>query len=298
MVLNKAGKKLYISAPRAALPLLFLALSSMPSLCPAQEAAAVLSRGSGLYFHTFLSFQKALGRPITAFDLSKEKPQLSRDLKAVVAFGSKAANFDYPAKIKVIYLLAPGYTAEGPKGRFTRISSRPDPALAIDAYLKLQPGLKRLAVFFKEPARETYLSELVAAAELRGVAIVPVGLTSAAEMPDQLRTLSGKADAIWLLPDPALITKVSLQVLAQFSCSNKVPYYAPSGGLADLGAAGAVAPDLNEIGNTAASALQQILSGKTQPGTIYLKSAETTINPEFINRCGLQIKLPSGKGAE
>ena len=290
-VMKKPGKQIFEAGSRALLPLILAFLSFMPSYCRAQEAAAVLSKGSGLYFDAFMVFQKALGRPVTPFDLSVKKPVLPGDLKAVVAFGSRAAAFEYPAGAKVIYLLSPGYTPRNAGGRFTAVSALPEPAQAVEAYKKLQPGLKRLAVFISKTSRSSYIAELSAAAKPRGVVIIPVALGGPGEFPDKLRALAGKTDAFWLLPEPALIDKTSLLVLADFSCSNKLPFYAPSGGLSEMGAAAAFAPGLDAVGAAAAAALEKALSGGPLPETIYVPHSEMTINGAFIKKCGLPVRL-------
>ena len=296
--MKKQTKRISAPGGRAVLPLLLLALSVLaPAAGYAQEAAAVLSKGSGLYFETYLAFQKTLGRPVTAFDLSEKKPNLPQDLRAVVAFGSRAADFEYPSGVKVIYLLAPGYAARSSGGRFSAVSALPEPAQALETYKKLQPGLKRLAVFLAKPSRSAYIGELAAAARPLGVEIIPVGLGGPGEFPDKLRALAGKIDAFWLLPEPALINKTSLMILAEFSCSNKLPFFAPSGGLSEFGAAAAFAPDFSEEGSAAAAALEQALSGHALPETIYVARSELTLNEPFIKKCGLPVVLPAAEAA-
>lgn len=295
--MRKPIGSLFTPGCRAALAPLILAFCCFaPAECGAQQAA-VLPKRSGLYLETFLAFEKAFGSPVTAFDLSAEKPLLQQDLKAVVAFGSKAAAFEYPARTKVICLLAPGYRAKKNAGRFIKISVLPEASQVMAAYKKLQPGLKRLAVLFKKPEPGSYISELTAAAKRRGLEIIPVGLNGPGEFPDKLRGLAGKIDAFWLLPDPALINRTSLMVLAEFSCSNKLPFYAPSGGLTELGAAASFAPNSDETAVTAAWALEKALAGEALTGDIYIPRSELIINEPFIIKCGLPIKLPPAGGA-
>ncbi|HBA60665.1 MAG TPA: hypothetical protein DCZ92_07570 [Elusimicrobia bacterium] len=298
-MLKKETERIITSVRRAALPPLLAALCLFaPAAVRAQEAAAVLSKGSGLYFETFLAFQKALGRPITSSDLSKEKPRFRSDLKAAVAFGSLAAAFEYPPRTKVIYLLAPGYRPKTTGGRFTKIAALPEPAQALAAYRELQPGLKRLAVLFDTRSAGAYPSELAAAAAPFGIEIIPVSLAGPSEFPDKLRGLAGKADAFWLLPEPGLINRTSLMVLSEFSCSSRMPFYAPSGGLTELGAAAAFAPNFSEAGAAAAEALKKALAGKPLPEKIYVPRPELTINEPFIKKCGLPIKLPAAGEAK
>lgn len=296
-MLKRTRQSLSPLRKRAAAPLLLAWFAMAPAAAPAQEAAAVLSKGSGLYFETFLAFQKALGRPITSFDLSKDKPRFESGLKAAVTFGATAAAFDYPPKARIISLLAPGFRPKNESGRFTKISTLPEPAQAIAAYKELQPGLKRLAVLFNKNSAGNYASVLSGAAKPFGVEILPVGLGGPLEFPDKLRELEGKADAFWLLPEPALINKTSLMVLAEFSCSNKIPFYAPSGGLSELGAAASFAPTFAEAAATAAEALEKALAGKPLPDTIYVARSELTVNAAFVAKCGLAIKLPAAGGA-
>lgn len=295
-MMNRTRQSLSSRCKRAALPLLVWSVLT-PAAAGAHEAAAVLSKGSGLYFETFMAFQKALGRPITSFDLSRYKPRLESGLKAVVTFGAAAAAFEYPPKTRIISLLAPGYRPKIEGGRFTKVSTLPEPAQAITAYKELQPGLKRLAVLFNKNSAGNYASILAEAARPYGVEILPVGLGGPLEFPDKLRELEGKADAFWLLPEPALINKTSLMVLAEFSCSNKIPFYAPSGGLSELGAAASFAPTFAEAAATAASALEKALAGKPLPDTIYVARSELTVNAAFVAKCGLAMKLPAAGGA-
>lgn len=295
-MLKENRQSLYSRWKPTVLPPLLAALCLLsPAAGRAQEAAAILSKGSGLYFETFLAFQKALGRPITSFDLSKDKPRLPPGLKAAVTFGATAAASEYPPKARIISLLAPGYRPKNEGGRFTKVSTLPEPAQAIAAYRELQPGLKRLAVLFNKNSPGNYASFLAEAARPLGVEILPVGLAGPLEFPDKLRGLEGKADAFWLLPEPTLINKTSLMVLAEFSCSNKIPFYAPSGGLSELGAAASFAPTFAEAAATAAAALEKALAGKPLPETIYVARSELTLNADFVAKCGLPVKPPAGE---
>lgn len=278
------------AAPAALLALLLC----VPALCGAQEAAVVLAKGSGLYFEASLAFQKALGRHVPIYDLAAGKPALPRGLKAAAAFGSKAAALKYPAGSKLIILLAPGYTP--PAGsRATAISAYPEPAQALAAYKSLQPTLARLAVFYRGANGTGYPAELARAASRLGVEIIPVPLDSPEKFPDALRAL-GRADAFWLLPEPALINKTSLKVLSEFSCAHKLPFYAPSAGLTELGAAASFAPDVEDAAAAAAEALSRALAGEALPSTLYVPRSALTVNEAFSRRCGLPVKLPGAAG--
>ncbi|MGD9641683.1 MAG: hypothetical protein AB7V08_02975 [Elusimicrobiales bacterium] len=282
-----------ISRHAAAAALLALLLCA-PALCAAQEAAAVLAKGSGLYFEASLAFQKALGRPVQVYDLAAGKPSLPRGLKVAAAFGSKAAALKYPAGAKLIILLAPGYTP--PAGsRATVVSAYPEPVQALAAYKSLQPSLARLAVFYRGAPDAGYPAELARAAARLGVEIIPVPLDAPEKFPDALRALD-RADAFWLLPEPALITKTSLKVLSEFSCAHKTPFYSPSAGLTELGAAASFAPGVEDTAAAAAEAVARALAGEALPPVIYAPRSALTVNEAFSRRCGLPVRLPGAAG--
>lgn len=291
--MTAATTKSRISRHAAAAALLALLLC-VPALCAAQEAAVVLAKGSGLYFEASLAFQKALGRPVQVYDLAAGAPSLPRSLKAAAAFGSKAAALKYPAGAKLIILLAPGYTP--PAGsRATVVSAFPEPAQALAAYKSLQPGLARLAVFYRGEPGSGYAAELARAAARLGLEIIPVPLAAPERFPDALRALD-RADAFWLLPEPALINKTSLKVLSEFSCAHKLPFYAPSAGLTELGAAASFAPGVDEAAAAAADAVTRALAGEALPATLYAPRSSLTVNEAFSRRCGLPVKPHGAAG--
>lgn len=279
----------------AAAGALLAVLLCVPAACGAQDTAVVLAKGSGLYFEASLAFQKALGRPVQVYDLAAGSPSLPRGLKAAAAFGAKAAALKYPAGARLIILLAPGYTPPAGSSA-TVVSAFPEPAQALAAYKSLQPGLARLAVFYRGAPGSGYTAELVRAAASLGIEILPVPLAAPEKFPDALRALDGKTDAFWLLPEPALINKTSLKVLSEFSCSHKLPFYAPSAGLTELGAAASFAPGVDEAAAAAADALNRALAGEALPATLYAPRSALTLNEAFSRRCGLPVKLPGAAG--
>jgi putative ABC transport system substrate-binding protein len=270
-------------------PLLAALCLFCPAPAAAQEVAAVLAKGAGPYFETYLAFQRAMGRPVTPFDLSVDpKPRLPSGLKVVVTFGAKAAALKYPAGTTVVFTLSPGYVpGDGPKYR--RVATLPDPALALPAYKRLQPGLRRLTVFHLKGSMGPYLLKISSAAARAGIRIDPVPLASPDEFPEKLRELTGRADAFWLLSDPPLISRESMLVLSKFSCSNRVPFYAPAPGLLPLGATAAFAPDFGGIGEAAAAAVKKALAGEELPGVTYVENPKLSINFEAAERCGFPL---------
>ncbi|HEX4048116.1 MAG TPA: ABC transporter substrate binding protein [Elusimicrobiota bacterium] len=253
----------------------------------AQEVIAVLSDASRPYQAAFDSFQKEFGRPVAAFRLPGDEPSAGARTHVVVAFGGEAASRPYPEGEDVIACLAPGLSGGVRRGRFASVDMNPSPDAMLTRLRRIQPGLRRLAVLWSSAGMAAYLKDLERVAATLGMEIVSVRADGPKGVPDALRNQRGKADALWLAPDPALVTPEAFQTIKQFSWDNAVPFYAPTAGLVAAGAAGAVSVGDEEMGRQAAALVRRALSGASLAETIYPAKTELTLNPESAAKAGL-----------
>lgn len=253
---------------------------------PAAELAAVVSSGSGPYAEALEAFRAALSIPYDLYDASSPDFTPPEDVTHIVAFGARAAAVGYPPGTHIVYALAP---VNGRGRGWHEISMLPPPAEAIAAYKGLQPGLKRLAVFWAVYPGEPYLDELHKAGEKAGITVIPVKLKGPDSFPERLRRLMGKMDAFWLMPDPVLINKNSLMVLAGFSCANSIPFYAPTYALVRNGATASFSSDFSESGTAAAKAIANIYKGEEQPQITYPEKPLLRVNGELAGKCNWPI---------
>ncbi len=78
----------------------------------------------------------------------------------------------------------------------------------------------------------------------------------------QLEALSNTADAIWLLPDPAIITSDTVELFATHSMRYRLPLVSFSDAHLKKGAAVAFSIDLVDLGKQAAEVADQIIAGE------------------------------------
>lgn len=249
---------------------------------PAADLAAVVSSDSEPYAAAYAAFKDALGAPHDFYDASAPGFAPPEDIMYAAAFGAKAAAAEYPAGTRLVYALAP---VTGRSRGWHQISMAPIPAEALAAYKGLQPGLKRLAVFWAAYPGADYLEELRKAGEAAGIEIISAKLKSPDSFPERLRLLMGKMDAFWLMPDPALITRSSLLVLASFSCSNSIPFYAPTYALVLSGATASFAPGFKDAGTAAARAIMALRKGNKLPPVTYPGNTVLRVNEGLREKC-------------
>ncbi|OGR70113.1 MAG: hypothetical protein A2089_10415 [Elusimicrobia bacterium GWD2_63_28] len=248
----------------------------------AGELAVVLSSKAGPYSEAYEAFASTLKLPAELLDASPDGFEIPEDIRYAAAFGARAAALNYPPGTRLVYALAP-VAPHGPG--WHEISMAPPPEAALEAYKTLQPGLKRLAVFWAAYPGERYIADLRKAGDKAGIEIISARLKNPESLPDRLRRLMGKMDAFWLLPDPALITPSSIMLLADFSCSNAIPFYAPTHALMLNGAAASFAPDFAQSGAAAARVLAAMRGGARVPSVTYPENTVLRVNEALRGKC-------------
>ena len=261
---------------------------SAAGVARAQDVVALVSPAPGPYQAAFESFAKALGQPVAAYHMPKERAKIDSGVRVVVAFGGEAAVQAESGRATVIACLAPSL-ASGSRRGVAVMAMKPS-AEGLLAKLRLvQPGLKRLGAFWNSEETGKYLKELKRAAASLGIEIDAVRVLDSRGIPEALRAETGKIDALWLAPDPTLVTPETFETIKQFSWDNRVPFYAPTAGLAAAGAAAAVSVGAQEAGRQAAGLALRALAGEPLPETLYPDRNELTVNLESAGKAGLAI---------
>ncbi|TAK08679.1 MAG: hypothetical protein EPO39_04075 [Candidatus Manganitrophaceae bacterium] len=257
----------------------------------AQEVVAVLSAELGPYREALEGLQEALGHSVTPIPITEGTPRISLETRVVVAFGGKAAQWSYPDRIVLIYGMAPGTTLglRDRKGFSIEVNILPRAETLLEKLKELQPNLKRLAVLWSSKSVEDYLSEIRKASESIGLEILSERLNSPGDLPDRLRALFGKVDALWLLPDPPLVNSQTVSTLKEYSWSNDIPFYAPTAGFVQQGATASISSSFREIGRAAGMAARKVLEGELAQGTVYPEKTEVTVSIPSAESAGLHI---------
>ena len=257
----------------------------------AGDTAAVLSSDSAAYMEAFSAFQAAYGAAVPYYDISKKKKDLPGGTKTIVAFGGRAANQEYAPGISLVYCMAPGFFVKNPPAgvKTVKISMVPEFRLLFEKLLAIQPGLKRLRIFWMVPDFETYTDAVKAEGARQGVEVTVVRVENAGAIPALMRQSLGKMDAFWIPPDPLIISPEMLMILREFSWNNGVPFYGSTKGMTREGAAASVGVSFGEIGKAAAAAARLLDEGKIVPSMIFPEKVEVTLNSSAARKCGLSF---------
>lgn len=265
---------------------LFLGLTAPSS---ASEVVAVLSSESGAYQQALDGFRESFGSPVDVLVVPPSgRPSLPRDVRVVVAFGGRAALLAYPANTVLVYCLAPGVDVDGSgrRGPVVKVDMQAGPEAVAAALKKIQPSLRRLGVLWHSDLYDKNIDQMRTVLSASGIEVSPQKMQGRDQLPERLRALAGSVDALWIPPDPELVNTESFVILREFSWANDIPFYAPTAGLTELGAAASISCSFQEIGRTAAEVARKALRG-TPPREVRPETVDITVNPAAAAQSGL-----------
>jgi len=281
--------------------LILCGVSLVVQLAGAEEVVVVLSSDSPAYREALAGFEKEYGHPVPTFTLSKGNVHLPDSAKVFVAIGGTAATFSYPARSTLIYCLAPSVERfagadEGLRVN-VRVSSAPDIVLA--KLKSLQPSLKRLSIFWINPALNQIFRDFESAARPLGIELRAIHVERPEGVPEALRALKDKTDALWFIPDPMLMTPGIFTMTKEFASANGVPFYVPIDALVDKGATASVSSSFWEMGRLSGKLAAKAADGKLgDAARVYPQKVIVTINLTAAAQSGLTIPEDMKKKAD
>ena len=277
---------------RLALAVFCVSILSASASASGPTVQAVLSADTRPYQDMWNGFREELGdaAAMSVVD-AKDDDASFPGARVVVTFGTKAALKEHPAGVTLIIAMAP--SVEGRrrvKGVAPHVMMTPSPQILIARLRAMQPGLKRLAVVWKsEFYGAQYVSMLAEAGKAIGVEIVSVEIGEQSDIPDQLRSIYGRIDAIWVPPDALVLNESIFLLFRDFSLSNRVPLYVPIPSLVERGATASVSVSFRDLGRSSARLAEQALAGVPLPAMSYTEPAVTVLNLGSAAKAGLAV---------
>lgn len=264
---------------------LILALASVAFAAGAgaEEPTAVLSSESDYYRQALAGFTEAWGSTVPVVSLGARLPPQAW---AFAAVGSKAAARAWPRNSVVVACLSPSASADA-EDEITHVSLLADPAVVVDRMLGLAPRLKVLRAFWSSESSRADMEALQKAGAARGVVVLSERVDPPRALPEKLRSLEGKSDVLWLMPDPALVNAENFSILREYAAAEKIPFFAPTEGLAARGATATIAATFRDMGRAAAGALRERLAARSAPEVVYVSRVTVTVNLAAARAAGL-----------
>jgi hypothetical protein len=250
----------------------------VPALGATNSVIVVLSSNGGPYKEALEGFQEAWGQPVTSYALSEGVPHIPGNTRIVVAIGGKAAVYPFLPAVPLVYCLAPGVSLDSRPGDTVEVRNSPEGHVVMLQLKSLQPSLRRLGILWASPQMGDYVKDAEKNDSATGVKVLSVRLETVDELPGRLRELIGKVDALWIPPDPLLVTPEAFATLKGFSNPNGIPFYASGVGLIGYGPVAAIYSSFHEVGRLAADAARKTLEGSEGSRIVYPQKARFAVD--------------------
>ncbi len=163
-------------------------------------------------------------------------------------------------------------------------------------------GAKRVGTVLT-PMSAGFAAEATEAFRKAGIRLVVREGMKPGNVPKQLEALKNSVDALWLLPDPAIVTSESVEAIALFSMQHRIPWVSFSDAHLKKGAVAAFGIDIFDLGRQAAETASSIMAG-VKPADLedtHPRKTQLRFNRLVLEHFGLPVdplKLLGGNSAE
>jgi hypothetical protein len=196
---------------------------------------------------------------------------LPADARSVIALGGKAARLPYPPVVRLVTLLTPGYSVRR-QGSISRVKMTYSPGDFVKRLAALKPGVRSISLLWSDRESQSYALGVGRESLSQGIIAQAVRCSDASDLPSLLRSLPPR-DAVWISPDPSLVTPLAFDAAREYAHSLGAIFFAPAPGLASRGAQAGLAPTFRAAGRRAAQAAKQTPSDAPVDEDVYPEDA-------------------------
>ena len=157
-----------------------------------------------------------------------------------------------------------------------------------EQYMALFKDLKarRVGVIHNPAKSGWYLRLARQEAGKAGITLVTREVASPLDTLNQISSLSGKVDALWMLPDTTAVTRETSEAYFRFGQSQSIPVVSFSSSYLGLGAGAVVEISRSDLGRQACEKVMELLQGSAaqEDPVEFPRSTSIKINPDVLKR--------------
>ncbi len=159
-------------------------------------------------------------------------------------------------------------------------------------YKSLVPTLKMVGVIYDPVKTGPMVMEARGVIETLGLQLLTSPVSSPKEVPAALRSLLGKIDALWMVPDDTVVTPESFKFLLLAAFENNLPFVTVSDIFVEAGALASLSPDYTDVGRQGCELATDLESGRLRPAegmVVPPTKVNLTINLKTASKIGLTL---------
>src|SRR5437764_6191047 len=269
----------------------------------AQDIVVLKSHDLEPFNQAMAGFVAACPMHITEYDLrgtKKEESSIIQRLTAakprlIVAIGPLAAQVarERLQDIPLIFVMVSNPPKHGLHGANLAGASLDIPVqMQLARYKALVHALKTLGVIYDPMKTGAMVTEARGIADTLGFQILAAPVSTPKEVPAALRSLLGKIDALWMVPDDTVVTPESFKFLLLTALENNLPFVTVSDIFVEAGALASLSPDYTDAGRQGCQLATDLESGRLRPAQAMVvppDKVNLTINLKTASKIGLRL---------
>lgn len=276
-------------------------LLSLASALASTDVAVLLSDDLPAYHAPVQTFGDALGRPYHVYDLRGDETRamtvterMKRDPPPLIfALGAKAAwvAARQLPDVPLVYAMVQSPDRYGIEGaHVTGIAMNLPMDTVISQIEVILPDVRSIGLLTSPGQAATLVPAAQEAAEKAGIQVTPEVVGDARELRHALTRLRSKVDALWLAPDPDLLTPPNFRLIRDAAVRARQPLLTGSETLVRAGALMCVTPDSIEVGIEAAHLATALLSDEGEvPVPVQPEHPRVVLNLDTLEALGLKL---------
>jgi putative ABC transport system substrate-binding protein len=227
-------------------------------------------------------------REVTLQDGDGPEKVLARSPDVVIAVGTTSLRkLKGIISIPVIYAMTvPSEAMRMQAPNIAGVSMDIAPASHLAAMHSLFPDRKRIGVLYDPAHTGPFIEDALKAASAAGLELVLQQVRDASRLPAALSALENRADILWMLPDPTIVSGGNFELLLRHSFERSVPIFTFSRKYVEMGAVASLDMDPYDIGVQAGKLANRVQTGSAA-ATEYARTGHMIVNVQVMRKMGL-----------
>jgi len=289
-----------LSGARIAASCAAVAAALMAWPCPGEATVLVVTSDELSQYETSIdAFESALDRPTLRVNVGEDAERTLRAaadghrIDALFALGGQATHLGrqvFPDAPMVFAMVLDWNRYE-----FSEQTAGVALEMPVDVlftrFKLLLPDLERVGVIYGEKTSAESLEAARAAARALGLDLVEEDVRYADEVPGAYRRMRTEVDALWMFPDPIVVTRDNFRYLRDHTRKDGIAFLAFSENFVRAGALLSIAPSYATMGSQAAVLLERLRTGAAIGRRVQAPLGSTvTVNAATARRVGLELE--------
>ncbi|RMD85767.1 MAG: hypothetical protein D6815_01155, partial [Candidatus Dadabacteria bacterium] len=252
--------------------LAMLIATALTTVATAAPATVLIVKSDDLvqYNQPIESFRARIERPVAVVNLAGKESggerilrQRTRGLEidAVFALGGHAAYLArkvFPAT-PTVFAMVLNRDRVDLRGPVTGVDVQLPVESLLARFKLLMPGLKRIGVIHSRVLGDAAVDRLRKAASAVQIEVVTATVRHSEDVAGAYRRIRGRIDALWMVPDPVVVTRDNFAYLSHRTRNDGIAFLAFSENFVRAGALMSVSPSYDTIGEQAAVLLERLM---------------------------------------